>query len=204
MYEFLRGVLHAKTESQAVVEIAGIGYLVQVSANGSRDLPAPGEAVLVHVHTVHREDAFELFGFASEAERGVFRELLSLPGVGPRQALRFLSGMPLDDFVHAVAGGDVTALTRVTGLGKKNAEKIVLGLREKMAGFALGQPGRGSVAGGGAGPASLPVEAVAAMETLGYTAPAARAAVLAALSAGSDPADLEGLIRAALRHARNG
>lgn len=192
MYEYLRGELVRTGDNEAVVEVAGVGYLLAVSAYTRRALPSCGEQVRLPVHLVHREDSQQLIGFSSEQERTVFRQLLALSGIGPKQALKILSGLDLGDFVAAVAVGDVTRLCRIPGLGKKTAEKLVFELKDKL----------GTLPAAGPLPreSDTSQEAVAALEALGFSHLAARSAVLEAVREQGEDTALENLIKGALRH----
>jgi Holliday junction DNA helicase RuvA len=129
----LSGVLQEKTLDRAVVDVGGVGYLVHLSAATSAALPRDGERVTVRVYTHVREDALDLFAFATEDEEAVFRALIGVKGVGPRAAQNILSGIEARELARAVADGDVTRLTKVPGVGKKTAERLVVELREQLA-----------------------------------------------------------------------
>ena len=118
-----------------VLDVNGVGYLVHVSQTCLATLP-PGERVRLRTYTHVREDALDLFGFATEEEEAVFRELLGVKNVGPRAALNILSGIEPREFAAAVASGDVARLTKVPGIGKKTAERLVVELKEKLATLA--------------------------------------------------------------------
>ncbi|RMX04749.1 Holliday junction branch migration protein RuvA [Corticibacter populi] len=129
----LTGTLLEKNPPQILIDCHGVGYEVQVSMNTFYHLPALGETVGVHTHMVVREDAQLLYGFGTAAERACFRELIKISGLGPKMALGILSGMTVDDLASAVAQQDVPLLTRVPGIGKKTAERLLLELKGKMA-----------------------------------------------------------------------
>ncbi len=193
MYEYIKGVLKKNSDGLVVIENDGIGYLLLVSNNTTETLSAVGEAVKVFCHLVHREDAFELIGFATEKERLLFRKLISVSGVGLKQAMKILSGMLPEHFVKAIVEGDITALVKIPGLGKKRAEKMVFELKDKLAGIEI-------VSVSGEPVMNLPKEAVAALESLGFPEMTARAAVVEALKDVNDEDNLEVVIAAALRH----
>ncbi len=129
----LTGNLIAKRPPTIVVEVQGVGYEVDVPMSTFFQLPATGEAVTLQTHLIVREDAHLLFGFATEPERQVFRQLLKISGVGARTALSVLSGMSVDELYQAVSSNDGARLTRVPGIGKKTAERLLLELRGKLA-----------------------------------------------------------------------
>src|SRR3984893_18117676 len=133
MISFLDGELVEALPTQVVISVHGVGYLVQIPLSSFDHLPAVGAHVKLLTHFVVREDAHLLFGFASSAERDLFRLLLQhVTGVGPKIALAVLSGMTVSQFKAAVVRGDVAALAKVSGVGKKTAERIVLELKDRV------------------------------------------------------------------------
>lgn len=133
MIAHLRGKLLAKHPNQAIVETAGVGYDVTISVPTFSDLPSVGSEVALHVHTHVREDALALYGFLRPSEKLLFEKLLIVSGIGPKLAITILSGMAADEAVAAIRGNDVARLTRIPGIGKKTAERMVLELRDKLA-----------------------------------------------------------------------
>jgi holliday junction DNA helicase RuvA len=125
-------LLLAKHPNQAIVETHGVGYDVAISVPTFSELPASGAEIALHIHTHVREDALSLYGFLRLAEKQLFEKLLTVSGIGPKLAITILSGMPADEMVGAIRGGDVARLTRIPGIGKKTAERMVLELREKL------------------------------------------------------------------------
>lgn len=190
MYESIRGRLAAKEPGHAVVEAGGIGYRLLVPLSTYERLPASGGEVMFCVHLVVREDEWRLFGFATEEERSLFRACLGVSGVGPATALALLSGMPVRELRLAVATGDVTALTRVKGVGKKTAERLVVELKDALA---------AEVAAAGHEPirSGVPADAMAALVALGLD-PEDAAARLRRVERPLE-FDLPSLVRAALR-----
>jgi len=132
MIAHLRGKLLAKHPNQVVVETSGIGYDVTISVPTFSDLPDVGSEVALHIHTHVREDLIALYGFLRPAEKQLFEKLITVRGIGPKLAITILSGMPADDMVSAICGNDVPRLTRIPGIGKKTAERMVLELRDKL------------------------------------------------------------------------
>jgi len=128
----LSGRLAEKGDGEVVVDVGGVGYRVHVSAASLASLPARGEPASLRIHTHVREDALDLFGFATEEEELVFRELIGVKNVGPRAAQNILSGIDAKELAAAVAHGDVARLTRVPGVGKKTAERLVVELKERL------------------------------------------------------------------------
>src|SRR5215813_8673237 len=128
----ITGILVEKHPPQIVVSCGGVGYEIDVPMSTFYPLPRTGEEVTLLTHLVVREDAHLLFGFLTAAERATFRQLLKISGVGPKVALSVLSGLSVEDLSAAVAGEDTGRLTRIPGIGKKTAERLVLELRDKL------------------------------------------------------------------------
>jgi Holliday junction DNA helicase RuvA len=145
----LSGVVLEKGEDHAVLDVNGVGYLVHLSRTSLAALPATGAQATLRCHTHVREDALQLFGFASEEEEAVFHELTGVKNVGPRAAQNILSGIEARDLARAVAEGDVARLTQVPGVGKKTAERLIVELKERLASLARAAAPRGHA---GAGP----------------------------------------------------
>jgi holliday junction DNA helicase RuvA len=121
-----------QAEGGVLIDVNGVGYELLVPVGSLGRAHKDGDKVILHVHTHVREDAFELFGFASERERQLFRLVIGVPGVGPKTALNVLSALPPEELTRAIASNDLVRLTRVPGIGKKTAERLVLELRGKM------------------------------------------------------------------------
>ena len=172
MIAHLRGRLISKHPNQAVVEAAGVGYDVTISVPTFSELPNEGADVALHIHTHVREDAIALFGFLRPDEKRLFEKLIQVSGIGPKLAVTILSGMSAADMVSAIKGNDVGRLTRIPGIGKKTAERMVLELRDKLEGFGI-EPVR---------PAASAVEedVLSALVNLGYNRAAAERAVATA------------------------
>jgi len=134
----LSGVLLEKNPPQITVEAGGVGYEVEVPMSTFYGLPAAGERITLLTHLVVREDAHLLYGFASESERRAFRQLLKISGIGARTALAVLSGMSVSELVDAVAAQEAGRLVRIPGIGRKTAERLLLELKGKLAGEAIG------------------------------------------------------------------
>jgi Holliday junction DNA helicase RuvA len=185
----LRGKLISKHPNQAIVECAGVGYEVTISVPTFSDLPLTGTEVSLFIHTHVREDALALFGFLHAQEKQLFERLISVSGIGPKLAVTILSGMPTDQMVSAIRGGDVARLTKIPGIGKKTAERMVLELRDKLQNFGAAPEL----------PAVTPVEedVLSALVNLGYQRPLAERAVAAAARSGNG-SDFDQLFREAL------
>lgn len=167
----LHGKLIEKTPPQVLVDIDGVGYEVDVPMSTFCNLPAEGSEITLLTHFIVREDAQLLYGFATAAERQTFRALIRISGVGPRIALAVLSGMSTQDLADAVEQGNATLLTRVPGIGKKTADRLVLELKGKLAGNAF------APAGGAASAAQADI--LSALMALGYSEREAQASVRA-------------------------
>ena len=128
----LRGTLAGRSQTAIVIDVGGVGYEVLVSPRTQAELPGTGEEIVVHTHLHGREDGIWLYGFPSEAERSLFRVLLSATGVGPKLALAILGAMTVTEIRRAIATEDVGALTVVPGVGKRGAQKLVLELKPKL------------------------------------------------------------------------
>lgn len=128
----LRGRLISRRPDNVIVEVNDIGYHVNVPLNILSNLPEEGSNVFLHIYTHVREDAFQLYGFATEDEKKIFTTLLGITGIGPKMALNILSGISHNDFIQAIEKEDVALLCRIPGLGKKTAHRLILELREKL------------------------------------------------------------------------
>jgi len=185
----LRGRLVSKHPGQAIVDCAGVGYDVAISVPTFSGLPAIGAEVSLFIHTHVREDALALYGFLRAEEKQLFERLIAVSGIGPKLAVTILSGIPAEEMVAAIRGNDVGRLTRIPGIGKKTAERMVLELRDKLEAFAAA-PAR----------AVSPIEedVLSALLNLGYQRPAAEKAVAAAAGANGKSASFETLFKQAL------
>jgi Holliday junction DNA helicase RuvA len=167
MIERLTGTVAAKTDEGLVIDVGGVGFLLEVSGVTLRDMPPVGAGATLFTHLHVREEALQLYGFSTEEERELFRLFLGVSKIGPRLALAALSCRRAPDLKRALAAGDVALFSSVPGIGKKTAERIILELREKMGDFGL--VGSGTSRGGlPAEEGSVPV-ARAALVELGYT-----------------------------------
>src|SRR3569833_1455443 len=132
MIAFLRGRLISKSPNQAIVECGGVGYEANISVATFSALPADGAEARLHIHTHVREDQLALFGFAEPDEKRLFEKLLTISGIGPKLAITVLSGIDASRLVSAIRTGDHATLTRIPGIGKKTAERVVLELKDKL------------------------------------------------------------------------
>jgi Holliday junction DNA helicase RuvA len=199
MIASLRGTLVAKSPTDAVVDVHGIGYALAIPLSTYEKLGNLQSEVFLFTHQHVREDALQLFGFATEDERAMFRLLLGVTGIGPKMAQGILSGIPVPELRKHLSSGNLAALTAISGIGRKLAERLVLELRDKIARTEIG----------GAAPTGPPDnqagirhEALMALTSLGFARPIAERALRTALQQPeSATAPLETLIKLALRHA---
>ncbi|MCD5996816.1 Holliday junction branch migration protein RuvA [Pseudomonas sp. CDFA 602] len=195
----LRGSLAEKQPPHLVLDVNGVGYEIEVPMTTLYRLPHVGEPVTLHTHLVVREDAHLLYGFYEKRERELFRELIRLNGVGPKLALALMSGLEVDELVRCVQAQDTSALTRIPGVGKKTAERLLVELKDRFKAWET-LPGTFTLVSSGPGQpepvATAESDAVSALISLGYKPPEASKAVSAIKEKGLSSADL---IRRALK-----
>ena len=194
----LRGTLVEKHPNQAIVECGGVGYEAVISVSTYSALPLAGEQVQLRIHTHVREDAILLFGFLEAEEKALFEKLITVSGIGPKLAITALSGLHAADLIRIIRAGEVAQLTRVPGIGKKTAERIILELRDKLD-FGAAAPAKGAPAATIYSP--LERDAVSALVNLGCQQGAAEVAVRKAV-AETGGEDFEKLFRRALELVR--
>ncbi len=191
MIGMLRGKLLEKRPNQVLLDVSGVGYLVQIPLSTFAGLGMLHAEATLLIHTHLREDQLSLYGFVTAREKQCFELLLSASGVGPSLALKILSGMSIEELVPAIRKGDLAQLVRIPGVGKKTAERIVVELRDKLA--AVDIPGAGKPAT----KSQLEADVASALVNLGYDDRSVENAIAKSRGAGS--ADFEGLLRAALQ-----
>ena len=185
----LRGAVLELAENVALIDVGGVGYEVELTSGTAADLAARSGEAVVFTHLVGREDAQTLYGFASAAERNLFRTLIKVSGVGPKLALALLSAVSPDQLAASIANGDAAAITSVPGIGKKTAQRLVVELRDRVALSAAAAPvGQGPVG-----------DAVLALVALGYRESAAARVIGEVGQALGDDADVEALVKEALK-----
>ncbi|HFA59345.1 MAG TPA: Holliday junction branch migration protein RuvA [Rhodospirillales bacterium] len=193
----LRGILLEKSPPFLLLDVQGVGYEVEAPMSTFYQLPATGEEVMLHTHLIVREDAQLLCGFASESERRLFRSLIRVNGVGAKLALAILSGMSADEFAAAVQDEDAVRLTRLPGVGKKTAERLIVEMRDRLADWQTGAAPAPEGAPVAVAAASDPVrEAITALVSLGYR-PAEASRMVEKVD--SDGLGSEDIIREALK-----
>jgi Holliday junction DNA helicase RuvA len=193
MIAHLRGKLLAKHPNQIIVETGGVGYEVNISVPTFSELPANGSEVALHIHTHVREEVIALYGFLRLAEKQLFEKLMTVSGIGAKLAITILSGMAADEMAGAIRGNDVARLTRIPGIGKKTAERMVLELRDKL-------PAAGTSAPTVPALNATEEDVLSALVNLGYQRAAAEKA-LAAVKNGAGKSDKAGSFDALFREA---
>jgi len=192
----LRGILVSKQPPWLMVEVGGVGYELEAPMSTIYDLPATGKEVTLLTHYAVKEDSVALYGFLHDAERTLFRNLQKVSGIGAKIALAVLSGVSTNEFARLVQAGDVVALTKIPGIGKKTAERMVVELRDRVDGLSVSLPGAGGSPNGA--PLDPAGEATVALQQLGYK-PAEVTRLVQKVAADGDTA--EAIIRKALRAA---
>ncbi|NOX20289.1 MAG: Holliday junction branch migration protein RuvA [Nitrospirae bacterium] len=185
MIATLRGKLIRKSPEEVIVEVSGVGYEVKVPLGTLSELPDVGKGVFLYIHTTVKDDAIELYGFQNEHERNLFRRLITVTGVGPRLALNILSGSSVSDLLYAIEHEDLGLLTRLPGIGKKTAQRILFELRERL-------PAREKEED------AVCIDATSALINLGYKKTQAQEAVKVAYDKGLR--DIESILKEALKY----
>lgn len=187
----LTGILVESELTSAVIDVNGVGYAVLIPISTYEKLPAPGGKVTLFTHLQPREDALTLYGFATREERTFFNMLTGISGIGPKLALSALSSLSIEAISTAIAQGDVKTLSKINGIGKRSAERMILELKDKVGVSVSG------AAQGGKKVSPVAADAIAALETLGFKADVAAKAVNALLEEQPN-ASVEQLLRLAL------
>ncbi|HQW60422.1 Holliday junction branch migration protein RuvA [Thermomonas sp.] len=190
----LRGILIHKAPPWLVVDVHGVGYELEAPMSTFYDLPELGREVFLFVHHAQKEDSVSLYGFLREGERRLFRDVQKVSGIGARIALAVLSGVSVEEFARLLHAGDVTALTRIPGIGKKTAERMLVELRDRAVDLAGGGP----LAGAAGLPGDPLSEAIDALQALGYKPAEAERMARKAIAEGDEAA---AIIRKALQSA---
>jgi len=201
MIAFVNGTLIEKTTDAVIVDVGGVGYELFIPLTTYYELPETGAVVALKVYTHHKEDAIQLYGFATAGEKALFIHLISVSGVGPKLARNILSGMPVSELATAIAGSDRARLSKIPGIGAKSAERLILELKDKVAAFAA------MVGAGAGGPAAEPerdadaetLDAESALENLGYRPQLATEAVKKAREILGEGTGFEPLFKEALK-----
>jgi Holliday junction DNA helicase RuvA len=195
----IRGQILYKIPNYVVIDCGGVGYELSISVSTFTELREVGAEAVLHVHTHVREDALQLFGFYEVTEKLLFEKLLTISGIGPKLAITVLSGISAERLVGAIRGSDHATLTKIPGIGKKTAERVVLELKDKLdflAGHATVDVDAPRSLGGTAD------DVLSALVNLGYARPVAQKAVETAAKDASVSSDFEKLFRAAMSEVR--
>jgi Holliday junction DNA helicase RuvA len=206
MIAHLSGTLLSKHATSVIVDVAGVGYEVNIPLSTFYDLADAGSQVELRIYTYVREDTLQLYGFKTVRERELFLRLISVSGIGPKLAITLLSGMSADEIVSSIRTNNLARLTLIPGIGRKTAERLVIDLRDKV--DALSAPeAEGEAAGGMMVPVSsedsVRADALSALLNLGYQRSAAEKAVTSAVDEGGE-LTVESILRSSLRKlARN-
>jgi Holliday junction DNA helicase RuvA len=195
MISRLTGILAAKRAPQILIDCNGVGYEADVSMTTYYQLPDVGQQLSIWTHLLIKDDSHSLIGFSAEAERRMFRQLIRINGVGPKMALAILSGIDDQQFAMCIANGDVAMLTRLPGVGKKTAERLIIEMRDKVDAL-IGDNVSSVIAPGEHSAAS---EAVEALQALGYRALDAEKMISRAQQQGDVPSSASQLIKLALQ-----
>ena len=190
MIAHLRGKLIARHPNQAIVETAGVGYEVVISVPTFSDLPPLGSEVALHIHTHVREDQLALYGFLRAEEKQLFEKLITVSGIGPKLAITILSGMAAAELGNAIRGNDLARLTKIPGIGRKTAERLVLELRDKLPVSAQ------EVAAVAPAFSAVQEDVLSALVNLGYQRAAAEKALASVAKDGSFDAMFRGALAA--------
>src|ERR1700733_1900905 len=195
MIAHLRGKLLVKHPNQVVIETGGVGYEVTISVPTYSELPASGSEAALHIHTHVREDVIALYGFFRPAEKQLFEKLMTVSGIGAKLAITILSGMAADEMVATIRNNDVARLTKIPGIGRKTAERMVLELRDKLpaaAGASAATPPMIN---------SLEEDVLSALVNLGYQQPAAEKALANVIRNGMSKSEKSGSFDVMFRQA---
>lgn len=196
MYSYFDGIVAEKSNNELVIDVNGVGYSLMCSVNTLQAAPPVGDGMKCYAYLSVREDAMELFGFATKSEKAMFMRLCTVSGIGSRTALSVLGSMPLQDLNLAIVMGDLTALSRAPGIGKKTAQRIALELKDKVSEEDFSMGGKNNIAMSDMPKESGLSEAMQALQALGYTAIEASKALQSVKDKSDKPDEL---IKLALR-----
>jgi len=202
MIAHLSGTLLSKQATAVIVNVGGVGYEVTIPLSTFYDLDEPGSEVQLRIYTHVREDALQLFGFKTARERELFLRLISVSGIGPKLGITLLSGMSADEMIASIRTNNLARLTLIPGIGRKTAERLVMELRDKVAGLSSPELEKelGATATAAAQPTvdSVRADALSALVNLGYQRPSAEKAINAVL-AENEEMSVESVLRGSLR-----
>lgn len=194
----IRGILIEKKPPEILVDVGGLSYELQIPMSTAYQLPEVGSELRLHTHFVVREDAQLLYGFYELKDKTLFRALIRVNGVGPKMALAILSGMAADEFARTVRENDVSAMTRMPGIGKKTAERLIVEMRDRLTEWDDAEA-TATLPGATQSTSAMGKEAETALLALGYKPQQAARAVAMVLKSAPEVPDSESLIRLALK-----
>lgn len=198
MIAYLKGTVHRKETSRLILDVHDVGYEVEISTQTLEQIPAAGKEVTLLIHHHITDSDQRLFGFISSDEKALFELLITVKGVGPKLGLTILSGLPASEITRAILQSDRSALSRISGIGKKTAERMILELKDKISEFT----GEEAVSGETAGLSGKRQEAVSALESLGFRKQDAEKAVSAAAKGEDDGSTVQDLVKKALAQSK--
>lgn len=199
MYAYISGRLVEKRPTEAVIDVQGIGYFLHIPTSTFEGLPESGEAAKLFTYHHVREDAVQLFGFISNAERKVFEVMLAVSGIGPKLALAALSSMSPSQLRDHVVNGDIAVLTRIPGVGRKTAERLIVELRDRFADMEPLEKGAATMSVDADKKRAARSDALAALESLGFSRASAEKNLRKVLKSHPDLRAAEDMIRLALK-----
>ncbi len=199
MIEFLRGKVADLDINRVVIDVNGVGYVLSISESTAALMPAVGEEVKIYSYLSVREDGVSLYGFPTYDDLDIFKQLITVSGIGPKGALGILSVLTPDDLRFAILSGDSKAIAKAPGIGKKTAERVILDLKDRISSESSALSPSDNRAGAGGAGESTRDEAVEALVALGYSSADAYRAVKEASAAVGSDADTDMLLKAALR-----
>ena len=199
MIAYVSGKLAEKKPTVAIIDVQGLGYRLLIPTSTFEVLPQTGEAAKLFAYQHVREDALQLFGFATLAEREMFELLIGVSGIGPKLALAALSAMRPVELRDHILGGDTSILTNIPGVGRKTADRLIVELRDRVANMDLAGAGAAPLTGGSEAAAAARADALSALEALGFSRAAAEKSLRTVLRKNPGVQSAEALIRLALR-----
>jgi Holliday junction DNA helicase RuvA len=200
MFAYIKGRLTLSTPIQVIIEASGVGYRILIPASVFSGLPPLGSEIQLHTSYIVREQSQTLYGFLTTHERDFFESLLGVTGIGPKIALSLIGHMPMQELYHAIADGNVTAISRVPGIGKKTSERLIMEMRDKLVGFNVTGPSDFAVHAISDPHAQRVSDAMSALINLGYTQIVAQKAIKKTLKDLPDISDLAELITFSLKN----
>ena len=200
MFAFIKGILVEATALSVVVDVQGMGYKIFIPANALAKLPQIGEIACLHTSFVVREFAHSLYGFLSSSERDLFEALLNVNGIGPKLALSLIGHMPIRDLQNAIVNHDLKVITRVPGIGKKTAERLIIEMKDKLSQFFTNHPEDFAIHISSDPRTQIIRDAMSALINLGYNQVTAQKAIKKTIEDSSEEIDLPSLITTALKN----